>query len=60
MKIIIRQFQRQTLGGLKRSKTKLRKGKAEAAKGSQLLSDNKERNVTGDQHAEFNNRLEPG
>lgn len=37
MKIIIRQFQRQSLGGLKGSKTKFRKGKAKAAKGSQLL-----------------------
>lgn len=37
MKIIIRPFQRQNLGGLKGSKTKFSKGKAETAKGSQLF-----------------------
>lgn len=37
MKIIIGQFQGQSLGGLQGSKTKFRKRKAKAAKGSQLL-----------------------
>lgn len=37
MKIIIRQFQRQALGGLKGSKTKFRKGKAETDEGSGLF-----------------------
>lgn len=37
MKIITGQFQRQPLGSLKGSKMKFRKGKAKAAKGSQLL-----------------------
>lgn len=40
MKIIIRQFQRQTLGGLRGGVTEFRKRKPEAAKGSQLFWEN--------------------
>lgn len=40
MKLIIRQFQRQTLGGLRGGVAEFRKGKPEAAKGSQLFREN--------------------
>lgn len=51
MKIIIRHFQRQTVGGLKRGKTKFRKGKSESAKGSQYSD--KWESTSQDQQGEF-------